>query len=362
MTHKERLLTAINHEEPDRVPINAWYTPEAEKKMCRHLGVEYDEAKGQKTAGAGGPLPFLMDHDFLITSVGPCTGFYLKPDPEYTDEWGIGRKWLKHSSGGAFTEIVRHPLADITDPAEFTMPDFSRPDRYDCARALIDEYGEEYGIMGGCACTLFELAWFLRGIEQVMCDLVANKDFCHAYLDKLLGWVQTAGRELVKLGVDIIWIGDDVGMQDRMLISPEIFREFFKPRYAKLFAEWKAINPRVKIAFHSDGYIYPIIGDLIEIGLDILNPVQPKCMDPAEVKRDFGDRLTLWGTVDVQEVLPFGSPEDVANEVKLRLRTAGPGGGLIIGPAHRIQPEVSVENILAFYSTARECGRYPMRC
>jgi uroporphyrinogen decarboxylase len=358
MTHKERLLTALNHQEPDRVPICAWYTPEAEKKMLRHLGVDSDQVETYKASGA--PLPILMDHDFLISWMGPCTGYYSRPDHEYADEWGIGWKWFDHPSGGAYTEMVRHPLAAIKDPAEFSMPDFSREDRYDGARQLLQQYGDEYGIMAGLACTLFELAWYLRGLEQVLMDLVTDRDFVHAYLDKLMSWIEVAGRKFARLGVDIIWIGDDVGAQNRMLISPEAFREFLKPRYARLFAEWKGINPNVKIAFHSDGYCYPIIGDLVEIGLDILNPIQPKSMDPAKVKKDFGKRLTLWGTVDIQEVLPFGTIQDVAKEVKLRLRTAGPGGGLIIAPAHNIQSEVPLENILAFYSTAKQYGRYPI--
>ncbi|MCX6619760.1 MAG: hypothetical protein NTY38_01510, partial [Acidobacteria bacterium] len=305
MTHRERLLTAINHEEPDRVPICAWYTPEAEKNMLRHLGAE--STRTETYQSAGGPLPILMDHDFLISWVGPCTGYYSRPDREYTDEWGIGWKWFENS-WGAYTEMVHHPLAGIRDPAEFTMPDFTREDRYLGARQLIDEYGDEYGIMGGLACTLFELAWYLRGMEQVLMDLVVRKDFTHAYLDKLMGWIETAGRKLAMLGVDIIWIGDDFGTQNRMVLSPAIFREFFKPRYARLFAEWKRINPALKIAFHSDGYVYPILADLVEIGLDILNPVQPRSMDPARVKQEFGRNLTLWGTVDIQEVLPFGTP------------------------------------------------------
>ena len=227
--------------------------------------------------------------------------------------------------------------------------------------AVLDEYGDEFGIMGGCACTLFELAWYLRGMERVLTDMVSEKDFMHAYLDKLMTWIETAGRKFAQLGVDIIWIGDDFGTQNRMLISPATFREFFKPRYAKLFSEWKSIHPSIKIAFHSDGYVYPILADLVEIGLDILNPVQPKAMDPGQVKREFGNRLTLWGTVDIQQVLPFGTPEDVSAEVRLRLRTAGPGGGLIIAPAHNIQPDVPIENILAFYETAKQYGRYPIR-
>jgi uroporphyrinogen decarboxylase len=359
MTHKERLLAAINHEEPDRVPICAWYTPEAERTVLRHLGVDSEQTETYKAAG--GPLPILMDHDFLISWIGPCTGYYADPAPEYTDEWGIGWKWFNNAAGGSYTEMVRHPLADIKDPADFSMPDFSRKDRYDGVRRLIAEYGHEYGIMGGAACTLFELAWYLRGMETVLMDLVANKDFMHGYLDRLAHWIDVAGTKMVELGVDILWIGDDFGIQDRMMISPELFREFFKPRYAKLFAKWKAINPQVKIAFHSDGNIYPIIGDFVEIGLDILNPIQPKSMDPAKVKRDFGKHLTFWGTVDIQEVPPFGTVEDVSNEVKLRLRTVGKGGGLIIAPAHNIQAQVPLENILAFYETAKTYGRYPIR-
>jgi uroporphyrinogen decarboxylase len=359
MTHKERLLTAINHEEPDRVPLCAWYTPEAEKKLLRHLGVHSDQTETYKSAG--GPLPIMMEHDFLISWIGPCTSYYADPHEEYTDEWGIGWKWFKNAAGGMYTEMVRHPLADIKDPSEYTLPDFSRADRYDGVQKLISEYGSQYGIMGGAACTLFELAWYLRGMEQLLMDMVSEKDFVNAFLDDLLRWIDVAGSRMVALGVDIIWIGDDFGTQDRMLISPQIFREFFRPRYEKLFSKWKSINPRVKIAFHSDGNIYPILGDLVDIGLDILNPIQPKSMDPAQVKKDFGKHLTLWGTVDVQEVLPFGTPADVANEVRLRLRTAGKGGGMIIAPAHNIQSDVPIENVLAFYTAVKEFGCYPLR-
>jgi len=127
-----------------------------------------------------------------------------------------------------------------------------------------------------------------------------------------------------------------------------------------MFSEFKDINPDIKIAFHSDGYIEPIIPDFIEIGLDILNPVQPKSMDPARLKKLYGDKLTFWGCVDIQEVLPFGTPEDVEQEVKLRIETVGKRGGLLLAPAHNIQPQVTIENILAFYRAARKYGKYPL--
>ena len=359
MKHKDRLLMAINHEEPDRVPLDAWYTPELETKMLEFLG--QDTGKKSLYASDGGLLPHLMEHDFLMTWLGPCTGFYMKDDPEYTDEWGIGWRWVSTGAGNRYTEIVRHPLAEIADPAEFSVPDFKREDRYANSRALIEKHGKEYGIIGALPCTLLELSWYLRGMDSVLTDMLINKDFYHAYLDKLMTWVIDAGTKLTQMGVDVIWIGDDFGTQDRLMISPELFREFFKPRYERLFTRLREINPKVKFAFHSDGYIYPIIKDFIEIGLDILNPVQPKSMDPARLKKEFGRHLTFWGTVDNQFIMPLGTVEDVINEVKLRLQTLGPGGGLIIAPAHNLQLQTSVEKVLAFYETVKKYGTYPIR-
>jgi uroporphyrinogen-III decarboxylase len=163
------------------------------------------------------------------------------------------------------------------------------------------------------------------------------------------------------LGVDVVWIGDDFGMQDRLMISPGQFREFFKPRYDRLFRHLKSINPDIKLAFHTDGYNVPILPDFIEVGVNILNPVQPKSMDPAELKKKFGDKLTFWGTIDNQHTMPFGTMEDVVNETILRLKTVAPGGGLILGPAHNVQPQVPIENIMAFYDTVKKYGAYPIR-
>ncbi len=359
MTHRERFLMAINHEEPDRVPIDVWYTPEAEKKLLNYLGE--DTEKLSLYAADGGYLPHLMDHDFLITRLGPCTSYYLKDTQEYYDEWGIKWRWIDTGTGNRYTEMVERPLANIKAPDEFTMPDFKDEKRYEESKKIIEKHGKEYGIMGEVSCTLFELAWYLRGLDKVLEDMVLNKDFLHAYLDKLLTWVWDAGAILIKMCIDVIWIGDDFGAQDRLLISPELFREFFKPRYDKLFSYLRSINPDIIFAFHTDGYNYPILKDLIDVGVNILNPVQPKSMDPAKLKKDFGKELTFWGTIDNQETMPFGTVEDVINETKLRLKTVAPGGGLILGPAHNVQPQVPIENIMAFYDTVKKFGTYPIK-
>ena len=157
-------------------------------------------------------------------------------------------------------------------------------------------------------------------------------------------------------GVDVLWLGDDFGTQRAMLISPRMWREFIKDRYARLIAAFKSQNSGLKIAYHCDGYIEPILPDLIEIGLDVLNPVQPLSMSPAEVKRKFGDRLSFWGTVDVQHVFPLGSARDVEEEVRRRVQTVAPGGGFILCSAHRVQAGTPLENIQAYYRAVVTTG------
>ena len=132
-----------------------------------------------------------------------------------------------------------------------------------------------------------------------------------------------AGKKLIDLGVDMIWLGDDVGMQHGMMLSPDLWREFLKPRMVKLISEFKAKNPNIKIAYHSCGDIRKIIPELIEIGLDVLNPIQPLAMNPAEIKQLYGDKLCFWGSVDVQETFPNGTEEDIRNEFKERIKTIG---------------------------------------
>ena len=149
----------------------------------------------------------------------------------------------------------------------------------------------------------------------------------------------------------MIWIGDDMGAQNSMIISPKMWRKFLKPLVANFIAELKAINPQVKVAYHSDGAIQPIIPDLIEIGLDVLNPIQPASMDPARLKQEYGDKLCFWGSIDEQHTLPFGTPADVETEIKTRLQTLGKNGGLILGPTHHVQLDTPLQNFWSMVNT-----------
>ncbi len=195
--------------------------------------------------------------------------------------------------------------------------------------------------------TIFETAWALRGLEQLMMDLAVDAELANRVLDIPYRYHLAAAKRMVELGADMIWTGDDVGSQHAMVVSPGTWRRFFKTRMATFVSTLKSVNPRLKVAYHSDGAIDPIIPDLIEIGVDVLNPVQPRCMDPVRLKKEYGNRLCFWGSIDEQHTLPFGSPAEVRAEVRTRLETLGNGGGLIIGPTHHVQLDTPMENFQA---------------
>ena len=206
-------------------------------------------------------------------------------------------------------------------------------------------------MVGVTVTTIFETAWALRGLTQLLTDFVSKPEIADRILEIPYQYHLAAARKLVEMGVDMIWIGDDVGAQSGMLISPACWRKFLKPRLAAFIAEIKALNPRLKVAYHSDGMIAPIIPELVEIGVDVLNPIQPACMDPAEIKRQFGDQLCFWGAIDEQRTLPFGTPAEVEREIRERLKTIGKNGGLILAPTHHVQLDTPLENFWAMHRT-----------
>jgi uroporphyrinogen decarboxylase len=354
MNARERVLTALNHEEPDRVPVDLWFTSEIEELLAAQHG------------GARGPdLRVALGHDLLITSSPNIGASYEIPGTpeEYVCEWGVGWRWVTNAEGGRYTETVVHPLAGARDLGTYRMPDplgAGNQAIYAEARDLVATYGRTHAIFGSLYQTVFEAAWILRGMQALLSDMATNQDFAHELFEQLTRYSMIAGRELAGAGVDVIWLGDDFGTQHRMLLSPRMWREFIKERYARIIAALKSARPGIKVAYHCDGYIEPIIPDLIDIGLDALNPVQPLSMNPAELKKKFGRRLAYWGTVDVQRTFPFGSPEDVMEEVRTRIATVGPGGGFILCSAHRVQPGTPLSNIDAYYRAAEKYGRYPI--
>jgi uroporphyrinogen-III decarboxylase len=248
---------------------------------------------------------------------------------------------------------VGFPLADAAAVDSYVPPDPSRPELYADAERVIGEFGDEYWIVGVTVTTIFETAWALRGYERLLMDLLIDPELADRILEIPFRYHLAAAERLTAMGVDMIWTGDDIGSQRGMLFHPDTWRRFLKPRMAELVRRVKAINPAVLVAYHTDGDVREVIGELIEIGIDVLNPVQPACMDPAELKRDYGTKLLFWGSIDEQHTLPFGTPDEVRAEVELRLRTIGADGGLILGPTHHVQLDTPLDNFWALVDTIR---------
>lgn len=363
MTSKERMLTAIKHREPDRVPTFANLTPQVAKKLGKKMGLSWEpEICMRSSRTSHTEILLKLGNDAVCITYMPTNDTlprYQKDGSVINGEFGFVSKKV-----GFYDEIIKRPLAHaetIRDIDKFKMPDPTAPERWDLPKKKIKHYGKDFAIIGDLEATIFELSWNLVGMEKFLIDLVIEKPYVFALMDKVLEHNLVYCKKMVGLGVDVIWLGDDFGTQKGMMIRPELWRKVFKPRMHYIFKELKRMNPEIKIAYHSCGSIVTIIPDLMEIGIDILNPIQPQAngMNLAELKKKFGDKLVFFGGVDEQRVLPFGNTKDIEEEVKLRIAQAGKGGGFIIAPAHNIQVDTPIENIYAYFRAIKKYGSYP---
>lgn len=354
MTSRERVLTAMRRRQPDRPPFDFsfGFSP-AQIAVFR------------ARTGAADPHDY-FGADTRMVRPGPTRlttdfGRYLGtlPDGATIDEWGIGHVPTASRDGDhAHLEGFRYPMLGLetrADAAEYPLPDLEADYRYESVRTEInDVQGRGLAALAMMDCTIFEQAWYLRGMERLLLDFADANVFASTLLDRITEKRVVQARRYAELGADVICFGDDVGTQRGMLMSVRMWRTWLKPRLARTIAAARAVRRDVLVFYHSDGDVTAIVPDLIEIGVDILNPVQPECMDPVALKRAFGDRLSFWGTIGTQSTFPFGSPEDVRREVRDRIRTVGVGGGLFLAPTHVIEPEVPFENIVAFVEAVRE--------
>lgn len=204
------------------------------------------------------------------------------------------------------------------------------------------------------AATIFERSWYIRGMEELMMDMLADEDMAETMLEVSTKDSIERAAIYANAGCDIIFLGDDIGMQHTIMMSEDLYREWLKPRLKRVIKSAKDINPNVIILYHSCGYVIPFIEDLIEVGVDVLNPVQPECMDFKKVHDEFGDRISFHGTIGTQTTMPFGTVEDVKREVYKNLEIAGKKGGLYPAPTHLLEPEVPFSNIEAYVKACRD--------
>ena len=260
MKPRARVETALRHVAPDRCPLQVSFTPEFAERLRRNMGLVGSANHNPHGGGNTYDLELALGADMLLTSIGWANSYYKEEDT-YVDEWGIGWRSVNYQTKfgqGRYTEISGHPLADDSRIASYNAPDPNRPELYRDAIDVIAEYKKDYWIVGVTVTTIFECAWALRGLDQLLVDFLVDPDLAEAILDIPYNYHLAAAKKLVELGVDMVWTGDDVGAQSSMIMSPDLWRRFLKPRMASFVSSLKAINPNVKVAYHSDGNIYPI--------------------------------------------------------------------------------------------------------
>jgi len=351
---RERVAAAVGHGEPDRCPFQATFTPGFAARLRSDLGLEPGGHHNPYGAGNSHRLEIALGQDILLTSVGFANSWYPEEPGQFVDEWGVGWRVVPCAFPHGteyYADVLVHPLAGTSAAgvaiARYRPPDPGRDELYEHAEWTVGELGGEYWIAGTAMMTIFGKAWALRGYEQLLMDFVAEPDLAQEILEIPLRYHRAAAERLTRIGVDMIWLGDDIGHQSGLVMSPRHWRRFLKPRMADLIASLKAINPRVVIAYHTDGCVYDVIADLIEIGVDVLNGVQPSAMDPVRLKREYGHELCFWGSMDEQETMSFGTPADVRRQARERISTLGAGGGLILGPTHHVALDTPPENFWA---------------
>ncbi len=356
MTPRERIRAVLSGQRPDRVPKMLNFYPESLPELGRrgaegdYFGTEICFVEFDPPAEQGAFLSYL---DGLPDEVYVGTETILR---NYA-HWG----YFPHVEGFGRLGSAGDPAELAQELAAAPLPRFSAGQIKRLSKEVASHHARGLAVMGTpphLGGELFETAWRLRGWAQFMLDLKLKPELAHTLLDQITAMTVATALVLVRAGVDILGLDDDVGAPAHMLIGPATWREFLKPRLETIIRAGQAINPDLKIFYHSDGYIEPIIPELIEIGVDVLHPVQPDVMDPMQLKERYGSRLAFWGTVGTQATWGWPNPAAIRAEVRERIETVGRGGGLIIGPAYDMEPAIPWKNILAFFEAVEEYGAY----
>jgi len=329
MTCKERVKIALNHKQPDKTPYEIRFTIPAYEKMQKYYKDDNFINK------IGNHLVFLSA-ELPMTEVKP--GFFV-------DEWGAMWDRTQDKDIGNVCNCL---LADISNLDKLKMPDPEDERRYSGWEKTIETHQDKF-IFLDFGFSFFERAWTLRGMENLLVDMLADEGFVNAFFDKILDYNLKYIRKALKYNVDGLHFGDDWGQQRGMIMGPALWRKYIKPRIAKMYGLVREHGLTVSI--HSCGDVSEVFEDLIEIGLNVFNPFQPEVMDIYEMKKKYGDKLCFYGGLSTQKVLPYGTPDDVRKETKKLIREIGASGGYILSPAHDIPKDVPAENIAALIET-----------
>lgn len=382
MSSRERVVKALNHEVPDRIPIDLGGFQTgihriAYEKLLGHLGLTGEVSILDPVQQLAKPAEEVLERFHVdiryICAHGPDSfkggiehnirdgrGWY-----DLRDEFGV--VWSMPEDQQLYMDISHHPLADagIADLDDYPFPDGGDTTRFTGVRDMTSRLreGTSYAISTGIGGVVYEICWYMRGLERWFIDMLEKPVFCEALLEKILKfWIDYFDGFMSEVGdlIDIVMIGDDLAGQYGPLFSPDFYRRIIKPRQKKLVQHIRSLTD-AKIWYHTCGSCIDLIPELLDNGIDILNPIQISAdnMDPVELKKQYGDKIVFWGGgCDSQRVLPFASPEEIKQHVRQNVEAFKTGGGYVFNNVHNIQADVPPENIVAIYDAAYESGFY----
>jgi uroporphyrinogen decarboxylase len=382
MTSRERVLKALNHEIPDRVPIDlGGFQTGIHKKayadLVAHLGMKEEIETLDPVQQLARPSEDVLKRfhvDIRYIYAHSPDGFKDAIEQntrdgrlwhDLKDEFGV--IWSMPDDRQLYMDISYHPLADaaVADLDDYPFPDGGDKSRFTDVRKQVLQMRKEtpYAISAGVCGGVYETCWYMRGLQRWYMDMIQNPEFCEALLDKILEfWMDYYTGLLAEVGdiVDVVMTGDDLAGQEGPLFSPQFYRNVVKPRQKKLIQHIKSLTS-AKIWYHTCGSCTECIPDLIDNGIDILNPIQisARDMDPGILKEKYGDKLVFWGgAIDDQHILPFAKPGEIREHIRKNMEIFKPGGGFVFSNVHNIQVGVPAENIVALFDAAYEFGFY----
>ncbi|HHT53850.1 MAG TPA: hypothetical protein GX011_02810 [Clostridiales bacterium] len=344
MTHRENYLSIVRRTGYEYMPVYFRMCPSLNEKFNAYLKVHPMEIPSPYGFVDGLPGK-IADREAFLKYYGDNP-----PKPgSVIDRWGVARE--PGSAAAYHMKRLRHPMENFDSVEQimaYPLPDYTGADD-SLQREQVEQFHKANLVaIGSMACTIWETSWYMRGMENLMCDMLTQPEIAEALLDRVTEIACIQARSFAATGVDVIHVGDDIGTQRAIMMSEQMYGEWLKPRLRRVIDSAKAIKPDVIILYHSCGYVTELVPQLIEAGIDVLDPVQPECMDFAEIHDKFGDVLSFRGTIGTQTVMPFGTPDDVRREVFKNLDIAGKHGGLLVCPTHMLEPEVPPENVAAY--------------
>jgi len=353
MNAKRRVRAALAHQESDRVPLDYYARDEVTASLRQRLNLGPEESLEERLGVDLRPVgprftPPAADLSYADPSVR------VDESDLHYDIWGVGFR-PNSTASGFYMDLASSPLTGLESPEELDNYPWPSADQWDYSQIAAQAKSQAKYWVWAHSRGIFEISWFVRGFDEFLLDLAAAPERANALMDKVQRYLMERTRRILEAGdgwIDMVEYNDDVAGQNGMLISPRMWRQFLKPRMSAFIEMCKGYG--VAIRYHCCGGLRPILPDLIEIGVDVITPVQTVAagMEPERLKRDFGDRLVFNGGIDTQGLLPRASAAEVAAETARLMEVLGKKGGLILGPAHVFQADVPVENVLAVYATA----------